>query len=473
MAGCGGDSAPSPLLGRTERPSVLLILLDALRADACSIYGYHRPTTPNLDALAAEGALLTRAYAPASYTVTSISSLMTGLHPPRHGVHGLYDRLDRECTTLAELFQTAGYSTAAITASPVVSGQYGLRQGFEQLTEIYNLPEVRARYDLKDNEVFYHVQARDFLELAVRFLDDLPKVDGPDGEEPFFLYLHYLQPHTPYAPPEPFAGRFTDPAYDGPIDGEVSTVRSINGGGLHPAKKDFEHLRALYDENLAYVDDEVGKLVSDLKRRGLYDDLLIVVLSDHGEAFGEHQYCGHNYTVYEEMVHIPWYWKFPAGAAAAGGQSDALVELVDLLPTLVEMLELPDPGEVDGVSLAPLLRGATDGDREGAADTGKVKDYAFFRTIHEKPEWGICDGRYKLIWSSENGTSRLFDLDSSEGEERDLLLAADPSPETISRADTLHDWLFTELARGSSPGQAAELDEDTRARLKALGYIND
>ncbi len=463
FAGCSRDSTPADrLLGKTEQPSVLLILLDALRADACSIYGNERSTTPHLDALAAEGALFTRAYSQASYTVTSVSSMMTGLHPPRHGVHGLYNRLERDAVTLAELFQEGGYATAAITASPVVSGQYGLRQGFDQLTEIYKLPEVRARYNLKENELFYRIQARDFLDLAIRFLDDLSSKGKPDRKKPFFLYLHYMQPHTPYAPPEPFAGRFTDPDYEGTFDGEVGTVRSINGGKLHPEKKDLEHLRALYDENVAYVDDEVGRLLDELKRRGLYDDLLIVVLSDHGEAFGEHQYCGHNYTVHEEMVHIPWLWKFPAHATAAGIRSDALVELVDLLPTLAQMLELSEPGGADGVSLVPLLLGEAD----------KVKNYAFYRTIHEKPEWGISDGHYKLIWSSENENSRLFHLDSDEGEDRDLL-ASDPSPEVTSRADALRDALLTELARESASGETAELDEETRSRLKALGYIND
>ncbi len=465
-AGCGGGSPPDPLLGKSGRPSVLVILLDALRADACTSLGYDRETTPRIDALAAEGALLTKTYSQAPYTVTSIASMMTGLHPPRHAVHGLYDRLDRKFTTLAELFQEGGYSTAAITASPVVSGQYGLRQGFDKLTEIYKLPEIREKYDLKENEVFYHVQAGDFLELAVSRLDSFEqeKDDGSGEGKPFFLYLHYLQPHTPYAPPEPFGSRFVDPGYGGAIDGEVTTVRSINGGELRPDEDDLKHLRALYDGNLAYVDDEVGKLFDELKRRELYDDLLIVVLSDHGEAFGEHQFCGHNYTVQEEMVRVPWYWKFPEGATAAGLRSDAMVELVDLLPTLADMLDLPGAGaEMDGVSLAPLLRGEVE----------KVKEYSFFRTIHDMPEWGICDGRFKLIWSSGDRTSRLFDLESDPGEHLDLL-ASDGGAGFTDRARIMEERLLAKLAEGTPGGGAgATLDEETMKRLKALGYIND
>lgn len=462
LAGCGGKTPPDPLLGNAGRPSVLVILLDALRADACGAYGYPRRTTPNIDALAGEGAVLLRAYAPASYTVTSVTSLMTGLQPPRHGVRGLYDRLGRDFTTMAELFQEAGYATAAITASPVVSGRYGLRQGFDSLTEIYDLPEVRARHDLEAKEVFYHVQAGEFLPLVRGFLDGREDAEYADGGKPFFLYLHYLQPHTPYAPPEPFASRYIDPAYHGTIDGSVGTVRSINAGELSPGPDDLAHLRALYDGNIAYVDDEVGKLFAELKRRGLFDDLLVVVLADHGEAFGEHRFCGHNYTVHEEMVHVPWYWKFPAGATAAPVRSSALVELVDLLPTLADMLHLPDPEGVDGVSLAPLLRGETD----------RVKKYAFFRTIQEKPNWGIIDDRYKLIWSSAAETSALFDLSADPGESRNLL-ASDSAPAAVDVARSLEAKLFAELARDEAAGEAVEMDEETRSRLKALGYIND
>ncbi len=459
---CGrSEKAHSPILGKTARPPVLLILLDALRADACSSFGNARPTTPHLDALAPEGAVLTRAYSQAAYTVTSVSTLMTGLYPPHHGVQGIFDRLGKEKTTLAELFHRAGYATAAFTANPVVSGRYGLRQGFDSLTEIYDLPEVRERYAPKTDEVFYHVQAGVFFDLVTAYLDSLDAARPNEEETPFFLYLHYLQPHTPYAPPEPYANRF-DPGYKGTIDGSVATVRAINRGDIHPDARDLAHLRALYEENLAYVDGEVGRLFDELKRRGLYDDLLIIVVSDHGEAFGEHRFCGHNYTVYEEMVRVPWYWKYPAGATAAGLKRDALVELADLMPTLADLLGLPGGADTDGVSLAPLLRG----------EVKKVKDYAFFRTITDPPTWGITDGRYKLIVPGNKEESSLFDLRSDPGE-RENLIAPGEAPVFAERARMLGKELGARLEAGGAPRRRADVDKETRARLKALGYIND
>jgi arylsulfatase len=322
--------------GSTEgRPNVVLICLDTVRADHLGSYGYSRPTTPAIDALAGRALVFTRASATAGWTKPSVPSFLTGTYPCQHGVYEgsafseageVTDLLPAEALTLAEAFQQSGYGTAAF----VHNAQLRAGNGFEQGFEVYQQAELDAR--------------------ALRWhgLDWLDARGASGDARPFFLYLHFLDAHWPYSAPEEWVTRFAPAQATQRFRGRESRAlySAINAGEHVMTADDRAALVALYDGALAYLDSELGRLFAGLELRGLAADTIVCIVADHGEEFGEHGKVGHGHGLWESLLHVPWILAVPGRGAE---RHDGLVSLIDLFPTLLAAAGIEPPAGHEGV----------------------------------------------------------------------------------------------------------------------------
>lgn len=324
-------------------PNVVLILVDTLRADHLSLDGYERDTSPALAALAEEGVYFERFYAHSAITRPSVATLFTSRFVSGHGIanHGALG-LSRTLPRLPRLLRNAGYRTLAFVTNPQIHPAFGFDDGFDHFEPLYARDIDPARLSPGDlvkvpaSEVFAAVRAA----LAT------------PTERPFFTYIHLIEPHGPYQPLSPFVERFTDPDYDGPISGTIEDFTKVGRLRSHP--EDLDHFSSLYDAEIATVDAAIGSFVAWLRSEGLLADTHLIITADHGEELLEHGGTGHDYDLYEETVRIPLLWLGPG--LPQGWRSPALAGLVDVLPTLFDVLDLPLPPETvfQGRSLRPL-----------------------------------------------------------------------------------------------------------------------
>ena len=354
---------------QAERPNVLLVTVDTLRADHVGCYGYERDTTPHLDALAAEGLRFTRAGSPRAKTTPAMASLMTGAYPHEHGVRDLASPLQGEAPLLAEAMRRGGYRTGAVVGNWVLGdSRAGLARGFDLWSEW--LPDVVG------------VPPHDAPQRGARSLTDgalvaLGLAEPPDdpafeprralarGDRPWFLWLHYMDPHGAYAPPEDARVFERDevellPVYDEDAlprtqpphppriaDYNIPPEARLADGGV-----DVARVRDLYDGEIRYVDRELGRLFDALRAADLLDRTLVVVTADHGESLGEHRYWfEHGMYPYENTCRVPLVVRTPrtGDAAPPVGLRDGEVSLVDLAPTLLDWLDLPPLGRAEAV----------------------------------------------------------------------------------------------------------------------------
>lgn len=332
--------------------NVVLISLDTLRADHMTCYGYARRTTPNLDGLAARGVVFENAIAASSWTVPSHMSLFTGLYPSAHGVESVRLALDRKAVTLAEALRARGWKTAAFVSGPSLNGQMGFSRGFETYDDftvtLSHEANLLGYNDVENMSINQIVTNPIITRLAT---DWLRKNAGTR----FFLFLHYWDVHHDYIPPAPYDRAF-DPGYVGSVDG-----RNIGGrqkqwerDGLAPA--DLAHLAALYDGEIAHTDAHVGAVLRVLEETRLTERTLVIIVSDHGEAFMEHGRLNHGNSLHDELVRVPLILCAPT-LVPAGRRLDGYVSHVDVMPTVLGLLQLAPPGPVQGVDLSPALRG--------------------------------------------------------------------------------------------------------------------
>lgn len=351
--------------------NVLLYVIDALRADHLSSYGYSRPTSPNLDALAADPLAMrfTQAYSPSTWTKPVAASLLSGCYPPAHGVRTRNDLFIRDVPRLPELLQAAGYRTAAVSTIGNVSSALGFGIGFDTFVDLYKDPSLVHRREVSNTgawKLYFEEDvtvvlplAEDVNDVALTWLDE-QKARPAGAQAPWFLFLWVLDPHDPYFPP-PGYDRWQDPDYAGKIDGSSESIRRVRTAA------DVQRLIDLYDGEIAYADAQFGQLVDRLKAMGLYDDTLIVVAGDHGEAFGDHGDFVHGHLAYEEIMHVPLIVKLPAASTSGQGvdrpypdrgrELAALAQLTDIAPTVLDVLGLGTLAKgMQGHSLLPVLR---------------------------------------------------------------------------------------------------------------------
>lgn len=364
---------------RTRRPNVIVYVVDCLRADHVGAYGYSLDTTPNLDALAADGVVLQNLTSCAPWTKPSTACLFTSLLPTFHQARTVDDALARDRTTLAEVFQGAGYETAAWVANPVIDPRvFFFNQGFDRWADLRSFEERSRRENIHDIET----DAADITKGVLPWL-------GEHRNETFFLYLHSLDLHFGYRPRPPFDAKF-----------------------VSPGSRGLERDRELYDNELAYNDAEIGKLVAELKRLGLYDDTILFVTADHGEEFGEHGETRHGKTLYQQALHIPGILKLP-GSRHAGLRPDALASNIDTAPTLLALAGVEAPKEFQGRSLLDVIENhASESDRRVFSEVVAPNFVSY----------AVRDRRYKHIKTLVPELSdSVYDLETDPGETKNLL----------------------------------------------------
>jgi arylsulfatase A-like enzyme len=430
---------------REAGPNVMVLLIDGLRADHLGSYGYRRPTTPNIDRIAEDSVLFSQAISPGTFTKTSVASVFTGLDPHHHGVYRgarrdtpdriTSDTLLAQNTTLAEVMSDSGILSVAWVENEQLRAFMGFDQGF-------------ARYNDQPGSI------QQINKKVQRWLSGFA-----DGCQ-FFAYIHYIDLHDPYRPRPPFDtmyGSFSN-VYAGLDLHEYASwrriIREIRTGEKTLTADDIEQLKAYYDGMLTFIDREIGQLLDALVETGRYDDTVIVVTSDHGDGFMEHGFISHSTTPYDELVRVPLIVKFP-DSRHAGRRVDRQVRLVDLLPTLIDLVGGDPLLGIDGVSLLGLLS-------EGGSPGVEPPAYAFAETAGAM---AIRTENQKLIQYAD-GAWEFYDLVEDPGEQNDLS-GADPMGATVLRK--LAAVALEERKRTNSV--TTPLDPDTIEKLKALGYV--
>ncbi len=396
---------------REEGLNVLLITLDTTRADRLGCYGYEQARTPHLDDLARGGVLFADAYCPVPTTLPSHASIFTGLYPFNHGVHnnGTY-ALGPDPATLAEVLKGRGYETAAFTASFSVDSRFGLGRGFDVYDDTFD----------EDSPIKAANSERRAEEVYASFASWVERRAG----ERFFAWVHFFDPHLPYDPPPPYKQEFADRPYDGEI---------------------------------AYMDRYVGEVVGLLRAKGLLERTLVIAAGDHGEALGEKGEYGHGMFIYESTVRVPLIvWageRLPAGSVV-----DSRARLVDIVPTVLDLIKAPAVDGIDGTSLVSLIR------RPGRAPLDAYLETFYPRESHGWSELtGLVSGSWKYIQAPR---PELYDLRNDAGEARDLA-AAEPrkAAEVKGRLEAA-----IRGATGATDGKRT-LTAEEQERLRALGYV--
>jgi arylsulfatase A-like enzyme len=430
----------SELVAPETRPAIVLITLDTTRADHLSCYGYPRKTCPNLDRLAAESLVFEKAISPATWTLPAHASLFTGKFAATHGVCKAIDGVLNLVVsdygpeavnhyrahpmaagehTLAMLLRDAGYRTSAVVAGPWLKRVFGMDRGFEEYDD-NNIETVNAR------------PADQVTDRAIELLSE-------PCRQPRFLFLNYFDAHFPYQPPKEFTQLYSSSDLDGRRPGAQSSVDA--------------RTNLLYDAEIRFMDQHLGRLFEELKRLGIYDDAWIIVTADHGEMLGEHGVMGHPGVVYQEAVHIPLIVKHPR-AQQKTGRVDGWIQLIDLFPMVLAAARVAPPAGIQG-------------QLPGEIEHPILIESRTLEGINSGGDWfAVISDDWKFVFSTE-GNHMLFNLQTDSREQRNLFAVY---PNTARRLDDLmHEYLAglpEAPARNSIP-----IDKPTQAQLKSLGYV--
>ncbi len=435
-----------------DRPNVILIMVDTLRADRLPAYGYSAIRTPAFDALASDGAVFENAFAQASWTKPSAATLLTGLYPSTHQAIRKADLLPEAVTTLPEAMRASGWRTGGIVTNINLAPSFQFDQGYDEYLYLapdyffgasesssklaaYNgLRLFRERFLSKRKDVRNYYQDAATTTAAARDWIDR------NGRSRFFLFLHYMDPHDPY---------FIHP-YDGHAVARVETPRP------DPARA--KELSDLYDGEIVFLDRHLGEFLDHLKARGLYDDTLIVLTADHGEEFHEHGGWWHGTTLYDEQIRIPLLVKSPKAAAGPRGLVGGIARSLDIAPTILAMCGVAAPKATQGISLAQ----ARPGDESFAEEDFEGNQIRALRTS----EWKIIEANPRNPRGLPE--SELFKMSEDPGETRNLA-AGDPSRARAMSGKMDH--TLGRALRAAVAGERGKIDAATRQRLKALGYV--
>ncbi|MFO8009093.1 MAG: sulfatase [Candidatus Brocadiia bacterium] len=437
LSGCT-DEAPAP-----ERPDVILYTIETLRKDHCSLYGYERDTTPFLRKLADECYVFEDAYSSSSWTRPSIVSLLTGLYPTEHGAQSYKAKLVEPIVTLPELLSAAGYETAGFLSNfNVTRERWQCRQGFQTFVD-------------------------EGIKPAHLLLPDVNRwLDQRQGEQPFFLYIHTYDPHHNYNAPGQFRDMFAGD-YSGPLRERADLRPSVFRERKDWSEEERRYIQARYDGEIAFSDAMLSRFVAYLRAEGLWENSLFILTADHGEGFEERGYWGHGFSVFPEQVSVPLIIKLPG--QAQGGRVAGPVGGIDVLPTILDVLEFRYEGPVSGQSLLPALEGGlTARDRVFCeySDThawrpgSRVQSFAL----------ATADAYYiEETWPDASHERYLYDRQADPEGLDDL---TESRPEAADEyAHLLQQWRERNQPLVTDESPELDLDEEAIRELRDLGYL--
>jgi arylsulfatase len=452
----GASSPPSPrptaVAPRSGNGlSVLLITIDTLRADHLGLYGYHRPTSPHIDALGQRGTVFDRAFTFWPKTRGSFVMMMTGRRPSQNGYSKTHQVLLDFNPTLAGVLEKAGYRTAAVIDNPNLAAQHGYSRGFESYRETWEEPALATETD----------RARAITDGGIAYL----RAARPD--QPFFLWLHYVNPHAPYTPPPPFDRKFLDEAASGP---RLAPVSGFHGG----VKKEWAvpgktlgYYVSQYDGEIASVDDEVGRVLDALGSTPVAAKTAVVLTSDHGESLGEHDYYfDHGEDLFDPCLAIPLIVTVPG--ATGGRRTSEFASTLDLVPTILDAVKVSYPPDLAGTSVLGAVTGAIGPGRERLFAQNDRNLSATF------------DARYKLVDTPlDDGSTRsaLYDRVRDPGETRNVAASGGEALRIARRELDLfldraqREWARTRVLVQGKEGEKPATIEACE-KLRALGYVD-
>lgn len=447
-----GTHAPAP----ANAPNVLVIVVDTLRADHLPAYGYDGGETPNLDRFAEDAVRYDQAFANASWTRPSFASILSGRYASSHGVMGKSDALPDEVTTLAEALRQGGYATHGWATNFNVNSHYNFQQGFDSYTfigpdnvlwaddasiKLLLMQVIRRGYETINARLGRVRAGTIYQDAEVVNAQLFSWLDTAPTDSPWFAFVGYMDPHDPYFPH--------------PYDG-TGYARAAH---QHPDLDEARGLRDLYDGEITYWDQHFGALMEDLRRRGLYDDTLIIVTSDHGEEFADHGGFWHGTTLYDEQIHIPLFVKLP-GNERAGTHVSHWVQSIDLMPSILTRVGLDIPEGVQG----------------GSLDEGTTRVYA-----EENHEGNVLESvrvlrdfeEYKLITANAGNprgldTVELYRMADDPGERENV---APSEQEVVQELMRSRDDARTAATVGAAESVSVEIGDDELSRLCPIGYV--
>ena len=401
-----------------NQPNILLVTMDTTRADHLSLYGYSAVETPNLDEIGSKGVVFEQCATVSPLTLPAHCSILTGFYPPYHGVRvNGNNALRDDLTTLAEVFSSAGYGTAAFIGAFVLDGRWGLKQGFNYYDDHFDLKKYK-QLDLG----LVQRPGNEVVDSALSWLEK-------NQREPFFAWVHLYDPHLPYQPPEPYFSRYN---YSPPV--------------------------SLYDGEIAFMDEQIGRLSKWLKANGLEEKTIIVLVGDHGEGLGEHGELAHGYFIYDYAVHVPLIISTP-DQKFQGKRVSLEVSTVDIFPTVMELAGLKGRA-AQGRSLVQMMAGRKEKEIPAYCESMSP-------SLHYgwSPLLGLRTSQFKFI---DAPRPELYDLKNDPDEYVDV---QNKFPQAGLNFKKDLDSLLEKISQGAPEPQAADLDAETVQRLAALGYI--
>ncbi len=465
-------------MGMKGKYNIVIILADALRADHLSCYGYYRPTSPNIDHFSRRSHVFRSAFSVSPSTISAIPSILTGLYPSMHGT-GVDQNIlnfNRNLPVLPEILQKAGYATVAFNTNPLVVGKYGYDRGFDQRYDIFPSDEnksVSAELEHDIDGVKQTISLR-FNQPYICSGEMNKKVEQwliQNNHHPFFMWLHYMDTHSPYLPREPYFSKYTADRDQKNVVEFLMTFNDVFSRIHQGIKPDPDELKQLlidsYDSEISYFDAHFAGLLDSLKNQSVLDRTIIFLVADHGEEFWEHGYWGHQVRMYESNLHVPLIMYAP-GLTQGGGVISKQVRNIDIFASVCELLDIH---KIDhcGVSLLPYIRDEEHAEvRPVISEGGGIKSLSQNKWIDRL--YSIRTPRYKYIKNTTKNEKALYDL------------YRDPM-EIKNRADELQ-WrkvteeLDNELCctlkinnPNQTGGDVPEFSEQVAERLKSLGYL--
>ncbi len=444
LSGCSQEPSRDSAPGH----NIVLILIDTLRADHLGTYGSRQGLTPSLDALAERSIVFEQATATSSWTRSSVASIFSSRYPSSINVLGRDDALAPEVNTLAELLQSNGFHTFAVSTNGNAGRSYGFDQGFDQ----FHIPTIRDGYP-GDVEIR---TAEGVTRLGLQLIDTV------DDDRPFFLFLHYVDPHDPYLSRP---GLLSAPEPPGRFDGSRASLKQLDRAD--PAtltEADYARIQYLYAGEVKYCDRWIGELLEALDQRGLRDEMVLMVTSDHGEGLWNHGKRGHGKDLYEEMIRIPLLLEHPDGDP--GQRIATPVSLIDIAPTLLDLATVPVPDVFEGVSLLPLTHGESRPRRARLVYSEMRLDGVDLDSLRDD-DWKLIRDRRRV---NREAALTWFDLAVDPGEQAPW----DKDKGVPTLAPLLEDFARAIVRQASAPHvvEQSNLPPEALENLRALGYID-
>ncbi|WP_323191296.1 sulfatase [Halostella sp. PRR32] len=458
-------------------PNILWITLDSVRADHTTMGGYDRDTTPNLQRIAdsESGEYLSNCFAAGNATALSAASILTGVYPSHHGLRIANESIPEELDTVAERLGDAGYATAGLSRNSYVSSGTGLDRGFDRFEWLAAStfldvlgPETIAKYFLNirshsagvTHDTAKHATPFLMNEVAKKWFTDL------GGDEPFFFYLHYNEPHRPYYPPLPYLDRYTDGLNISAEEAADIAMRvhydmeEIVADGYDLTETEQRAIEAMYDAEIAYTDEMVGRLFDHVQSLDL-DDTVVVITADHGELFGERGMLAHRIVINDAVTHVPL---VVHGLDDVDYPSDGLVQHLDLMRTLADMGGASTDG-LQGIDMRQTVRERVISQRQGANFEPYLDRNPDFDTTQFHSDMLTSLRTSEFRYEKSEGRSRLFKLPD------EITDVTTEHPDTASELDdALSEWLSTD-GRLIATGEGSELTDAMQKQLQDLGYM--